>query len=264
MKDIKVQRTVHKRPGLLKSHFHNQYEIYHLCEGHMRYIIADRIYTVNAGDTVLIPRDVIHNTAYDSEKASRLLINFSEDLVSERALLDCFDKNIIPTRLLSESEFEDIFRRIERETENEDRYSRTLVSQYITELLILFSRTEDAPPHDLPDGYSKIMQEAVKYINDCYDKDITLELLAKKFSLSKSFFSRKFKQVTGFGIAEYLTLIRIKNAERMLNTTDHSVTDIAFACGFNDSSYFTATFKKIMGMTPLKYKKEMRSYGKYN
>ncbi len=264
MKDINVQRTVHRHPGVLKSHFHNQYEVYHLCEGHMRYIIADRIYTVGPGDTVLIPCGIIHNTAYDAEKTSRLLINFSEELVADKSLLECFNKSIIPASLLSASEFKGIFERIERETKNEDEYSEILAGQYVTELLILFSRTDDCPPPALPDGYSRIMQSAVRYINENFATEITLDELAKRFSLSKSFFSRKFKEVTGFGICEYITLVRIKNAERMLNISDASVTDIAFACGFNDSSYFTSTFKRVMGKTPLKYKKEIKNNGKHS
>ena len=111
---------------------------------------------------------------------------------------------------------------------------------------------------NLTEEYSEIMQKAVEYINSNFSSNITLFELSQKFSLSQSFFSRKFKEVTGFGLSEYITLVRIKNAEKMLCENKMSVTDIAFACGFNDSSYFASAFRKLIGITPLKYAKSKK------
>ncbi|MBE6635009.1 MAG: helix-turn-helix domain-containing protein [Ruminococcaceae bacterium] len=264
MKQIVVNRSIRKKKGVLTSHFHNVYEIYYLTEGHMRYIIADRIYPISKGDIVLIPQGVIHNTAYDSETASRLLVNFPGELIADKRLLECFDKSIVHASEDVAKEFEIVFGRLEKEKNRADAYSETLIRQYLTELLIIIARIDGAPPPPKLDGYSRIMQSAVEFINSSYQSEISLCSIAERFSLSKSFFSRKFKEVTGFGLSEYITLVRIKNAERMLDSTECSVTDIAFACGFNDSSYFTSTFKRIMGKTPLKYKKEIKNNGKYN
>jgi AraC-like DNA-binding protein len=95
----------------------------------------------------------------------------------------------------------------------------------------------------------------MKYINESFSSPITLDSLSCKYSLSRSFFSRKFREVTGFGLSEYITVVRIKNAARLLAEKKMNVTEAAFAVGYNDSSYFTSSFKKIMGVTPLKYSK---------
>lgn len=81
-----------------------------------------------------------------------------------------------------------------------------------------------------------------------------MEALAKRFSVSKSHLSRQFKNSTGFGLNEYITIVRIKNAERLILTTDLAITDIATKCGFNDSNYFSSVFKKLKGIPPLKFR----------
>ena len=63
----------------------------------------------------------------------------------------------------------------------------------------------------------------------------------------------RFKKSTGFGFSEYLTQVRMANAIYLLEHPGASVTDVAYQCGFNDSSYFAAVFKSIYGITPKKY-----------
>ena len=122
-------------------------------------------------------------------------------------------------------------------------------------LAIYLKRSEKRIVTPKLDGYSITIQDAVEYINKNYGSDISLDCIAKLCSLSRSFFSKKFKEVTGFGFSEYLTLVRIKNAERLLSDGKKSVTDIAFECGFNDSSYFASKFKELIGTTPKRYQK---------
>ncbi len=253
MKDLLVSRAHTTSSIIMARHFHNLYEIYYLCEGTMRYIIDDEFFEVSKNDVVLVPKGVIHNTSYGNDGTKRLLINFSEKYVSSPDLFSAFRKKVINLSERDGFEVESIFKKIEAEQERNDSYSELLIIQYISELLVLFSRSDIKNAETKLDGYSQIMQAAVKYINMNYANEISLSELSLKFGLSKSFFSRKFKEITGFGISEYITLVRIKNAERMLSEKKISITDVAFACGFNDCSYFSATFKKLMGITPHKF-----------
>ena len=257
MKDIYANRGKTQTAKPVTSHFHAEYEIYYLYSGEMRYTIDDKIYDVHAGDVALIPAGVIHNTAYSTTRTERLLINFNGDLISDRALLLSFKQGILTFSAESRAEFQQIFEKLEREQSMPDGYSKTLIRHYLTEILIMFARCEGRDITEEMTGYARLMQSAVVYINEnLSDADLSLECLAARFSLSKSFFSRKFKEVTGFGLSDYITLVRIKNAARLLAAGNISVTDAAFASGFNDSSYFTQVFKRLIGTTPLKYAKE--------
>lgn len=240
----------------VKSHFHSDYEIYYLVKGRMRYIISDRIFNLSAGDVALIPSGVIHNTSYDDEMTERLLINFSGTLIGNTELLRVFSNGVIRLSESKRFEFESLFKKICDEKTKDDAYSRELMISHLCEILVYLTRSTERAVTPKLDGYSMIMQDAVEYINKSYASEITLDSIAKKCSLSRSFFSKKFKEVTGFGFSEYLTLVRIKSAERLLAEGKKNVTDIAFECGFNDSSYFASKFKELIGITPKKYQKE--------
>ena len=92
--------------------------------------------------------------------------------------------------------------------------------------------------------------ESITYINSNYDSDLTAESVATLINVSYSSFSRMFKKATGKTFKEYLNITRINEAERLLKTTDYPVADIAIRCGYNNVSYFTATYKRYKGITP--------------
>lgn len=100
-----------------------------------------------------------------------------------------------------------------------------------------------------------MIEEITEYIKQQYRSELSLSDLGRKFGLSASCLSRKFKAVTGMGISEYITNVRIHNAEQLLSLEKYSVTQVAGLCGYSDSNYFAAVFKKIKGITPLKFSK---------
>jgi AraC-like DNA-binding protein len=222
----------------------------------MRYVIENKIYEISRGDVVLIPKGTLHSTAYDTEETERMLINFSDEFVADERLFSCFKTRVISLSDKKAFEFEAIFKKIMREIERDDEYSRLLARQHTTEILIMLKRREQAGRSSAAYGYPALMQRAMDFIERNAHTSISLDDVSRELSLSRSFFSRKFKEITGFGFSEYLAHVRIKRAEQMLLSGKKSITDIAFECGFEDSSYFAATFKKIMGTTPLKYRAE--------
>ena len=96
---------------------------------------------------------------------------------------------------------------------------------------------------------------ATKYIYNNFRRPLTLEEVAAIASLSPTYFSKKFKQVTGMGFKEYLNYVRLKHAQTALLTTNNTITDIALEYGFNDSNYFKDLFKKVFGKSPREFRK---------
>ena len=93
----------------------------------------------------------------------------------------------------------------------------------------------------------------IKWIEKHAAELISLSRLSQVMGLSEKYICRIFKEYTSKTITEYVSEIRIERA--CAEMAEKSITEAAFACGFNDLSYFSKTFKKYKGMTPREYKK---------
>lgn len=93
------------------------------------------------------------------------------------------------------------------------------------------------------------------YLAEHFRESISVDILAKKCHVSYSYFAKLFKRLTGVPVSEYITSLRIEEAERMILGEESSVTQAALATGFNDISHFIASFKRRKGQTPKQYKK---------
>lgn len=122
------------------------------------------------------------------------------------------------------------------------------ISTALNEFIELVYTSQDA---------KKIRQitPAINYIDANYDKLITLEEIARASHLSASRLAHVFKEQMGITIIEYLTSVRIERAKQLLLATDQNCTEICFQVGYNNQSYFTRTFKELVGMPPRDFRK---------
>lgn len=88
-----------------------------------------------------------------------------------------------------------------------------------------------------------------------YDKDISLDMLAKKFYISPYHLCHEFKRYTGRTLVEYINITRIMNAQRKIMETNDSITDICSHTGFKNLTHFNRVFRSITGTSPSKYRK---------
>lgn len=244
--------TREKRAGaynMINAHYHNHYEIYFLTKGSVRYFIEDRIFDLNEGDVILIPPHVIHKTATLKNRGSeRLMIAFTNEFImypQNDRIFSCFN-----TFYYKAPPIRELMEKAEKEHLLDDKYSEELVAGYIREILVHLKRMTDENVNTQLSPNNSIVQRAVHYISENYALELSLGMLARNFGLSECHFSRQFKMLTGFGVNEYISIVRVKNAEKLLVTTKLPVTHIAQQCGFNSSSYFAAVFKKVRGFSP--------------
>jgi AraC-like DNA-binding protein len=98
------------------------------------------------------------------------------------------------------------------------------------------------------------MKSVLNYIRKNYGREIELSELAALSNMSPNYFCRYFRKLTGQTPIEYLITYRLESACYALRNTDLTVTDITFACGFNDVSHFIKSFRRAYGMTPKAYR----------
>lgn len=104
---------------------------------------------------------------------------------------------------------------------------------------------------------SSELNEILLYLHTNYASKITVEKLAQEYCINRTTLSQKFISETGYTIKKYLTQIRIKISSMMLKDTLLPISEVAYRVGFNDTTHFTRTFKKHIGMLPSKYREKM-------
>ena len=103
--------------------------------------------------------------------------------------------------------------------------------------------------------YGSLIDTAKQYLAEHFESnDVSLNTVAAQVGVSSSYFSSIFKQETGQSFVEYLTKLRIDKACELLRCTTLRTAEIGERVGYNDPHYFSATFKKVTGVSPKDYK----------
>lgn len=107
---------------------------------------------------------------------------------------------------------------------------------------------------------SRRIERTIEYMNQSFQKSITLLEVSKLANMTEVSFSRFFKARTGITFMDSLLEMRLGHASRLLIDTTQSVAEVAYNCGFNNISNFNRLFKKKKGCTPKEFR-ENYSYG---
>ena len=98
--------------------------------------------------------------------------------------------------------------------------------------------------------------KVLNFIKEHHTENLTSEDICKHFSCSRSYLSHMFKKNCGMSIREYMNTLRIEDAKTLLTCSRLNVTEISIVLGFSDSNYFSKLFKKTVGISPGRYRKE--------
>ncbi len=258
-REITANAFYYERTSLYKNtignqHYHSFFEIYYLEEGSCHYFIDNETYEIRAGDIVLIPEGTIHKTVYRDSDAKRRLIYCAQTYIPASVsrhlstIIYVYRNKKISNEILS------ILNEIEKECSSPDKFSDNMILCHMHKLFFLLARNTDT---ELPRRSTNTYTAAtIAYIKENYFEDITLSDLAARCAVTPEHLSRTFKRDTGFGISEYLSIIRLQQAQFLLcSDPTLSVAEVAAKCGFSDSNYFSKRFKEMYGMSPLNFRK---------
>lgn len=242
-----------------KQHYHGFFELYYMKEGKCNYFISDHSYDVVSGDIVLVPKDTIHRTNYTSKTHSRLLLNFPEEFIAPEILNEVNNLGYLYRNKGVSHHIEGILSMIEQEYQKNDALTPHALRAYTEQLFVFMIRHKTSEKRYQVGN--TMVEDTIKYIQQNYMADIRLVTVAKRMNVSPEHLSRTFKKKTAFGFNEYLTLYRLQRAEQiLLNEPGRSIIDVAYACGFNDSNYFSYKFKEQYGISPSKVRGGTKSF----
>lgn len=101
---------------------------------------------------------------------------------------------------------------------------------------------------------SNLFYQMAEYIRQHSSEEISLDALSDLFNRNATYISRRFKEILGKSVIDYLTDIRIQDAQTLLRNEDLKIPEIAEKVGYHDEKYFMRIFKRRMGMTPYEYR----------
>ena len=247
------------------AHLHPAIEILIIHKGSFRIEVDGVNNEAREGDVVLIRSNTVHSvfsledgeTGYFVYKIKpELLLDFAEN-----------EDGIVYLIQLNHRSSKYIWRKAEIDDSPMSTVLRLALSDYYREpyamklsikanailLLAEIIRSADADNFDREKLNTHLLRKiyrSITIVHDRYSDGITARDCAAEINMSYTHFSRCFKSVVGKSFTRYVNEVRINAAEKELYMTDNSVTDIAYSVGFNDASYFIATYKKIRGKTP--------------
>jgi len=252
-----------------RYHIHHHYEVLYLFSGIRGFFIKDRSYTVRQGDLVIIDANEIHKSfdigVPDYERAVAYYdAHYFEDFAREDAerLLAPFKGHPILHLSIQESVIiEDVLKEFAEEITRKPPAYELRLKQLSAELLLLmfrFIEKRKPAPVEQDSPIKRKMIEIVRYINGHYPQPLHLTAVSKQFYISPSYLSKMFKEATGFFFTEYVNIVRVKEAQRLLRETDMKIIDISAAVGFGNVSHFGKVFKHVASVSPRDYRQYYR------
>ena len=254
-------------PMQVESHWHNSIEILFVLQGKTKIIVNDDFFAVTKNDLIIINESTVHGTEPCSDINTEIIvIQFMPQLI-ETNLFNIFEcKYIIPflkynsqgyvfDTLNSNQDMYRIIYKIYREFKKQDPAYELYIEGAILQLISCLVRNSlvQADTNKLEQKFKKL-QPVLTYLENNYHKEIDLGMASDMVNMSYYHFSRYFKKAIGHSFTEYLNLVRVLEAKKLLLTEELNISEIAYKVGYSNISSFNRAFKKINGLTPTEFK----------
>lgn len=255
------------------SHFHDALEIIICAKNQYRISSNNQIYTLNAGDILIIPPFMLHELS-GSPCGARFIflidISMLKCFQDFKTLDPVFMKPFLCTASIHSDIYEYTYSTLMQMVEiyfSHNLFWETSIYSLLLNILLtigrryFYSNTVSTPPYftdTKQQEYDDIFANLLNFLDAHYADDVTLEQAAAYSGFSKYHFARLFKQRTHMTYHHYLCLKRIQSAQFLLtNNPELSITDIAFRVGFNNLVTFSRCFTKYANCSPTEYRNKL-------
>jgi AraC-like DNA-binding protein len=249
-------------------HWHSGAEIIYVTTGEVDVLFGDCWHTLKKGSLIFIPPKRFHCSNCSDSSAEKIVLGFSENLFGKSESVLSLSNEVDAFCVIDNSEGADIGRLIESFHEyclkNSDCASDLMARSQIIEIyarVIEYWKQKGINPIGEPK--SKLLTSVQKYVEENYKNELSASKVARHFNVSYSALAEVMRELRCGGFIKYLNRVRIDNSKKLLATTDKSITEIGFECGFSVTSYFIKTFNGFTGMTPKQYRKFLAYMDKY-
>ena len=250
-------RKLHREWGI--AHWHQRVELVYVIQGRCEIAIGNNKRIYASGDLAVIHSGEVHSVSDVEDSAlyictfdSRMLHQFCSDT---KEVCNCITADML-SNVGIQNEVLKCFEEMFHESNKEDDRSEILILAGIFRLYGLLTRHFEQEPVGITKSKAKLQQfqEALRYIEENYTDNITLQDVAQTINYNPTYVSTLFGVYTGLNFKTYLDSFRVHKAVKMLKGSCSTIADISAQCGFSNIRTFNNVFRKVTGMTPSEFR----------
>lgn len=237
---------------VFSPHWHENIELLHCIGGEGVIIVNGESYPFIAGDIIAVNPNEIHFIGSDSTVSYDCLIIF-EEFCKQNGIET--NKSQIVTAI-NDTRCSKLHRDACAAFRSNTTMQITETRLKILTLLYTLYTHHSVPATHKSDNTMDAIKESIRFIIEYATTPLTLDNAAKKAHLSRFYFSKKFKQITGKSFTEFLNEQRCHHAIEYIQQ-NLTVAEAGFQAGFSDPAYFSRVFKKYIGISPSQYRQQV-------
>lgn len=243
-----------------ETHAHKEYEINYINAGACIMEVDGSYVPLKAGECIVIAPGSAHCFMVDMQKTCKItqlevVIRYPKEAVEGL----CFPG--FPESYHRLRECEDLLPLLERIcyyccAGEQEATGEVQINLMLLQLYALLSEAIRRQQTGETSEEANRVRGLIRYIQENLDGSLKIEQMARQFGISSRYVRKYFEQQMGMGCNEYITLLRIGKAKRLLWNPEYSVTDVALMSGFSSSQYFCKVFHRQIGAAPAEYRKQ--------
>ncbi len=265
---LKMWRTlVDPATRMLQDHRHGNFEIATVVSGRGKYFTSTGVQEIGAGDVFVFSGNEPHWILEIADGGLEILnLHFDHGCFRDACPIGKRYPNLFFSHSVSfanrvpasqSQQLRQLTAQIQRELEHHDAEHESFVYGYVNMLFCILVRDHGyyCPREGVHTAVERI-QNSLRYIDENFASDITLEDIAAQSNLSPHYFTRLFGQCFHMKLWDHVVSRRIDAAKRLLTgDAELTVLEIALRCGFHNTANFNKAFLRFTGLTPSEYKK---------
>lgn len=246
-------------------HTHACTEIFYVVGGSGKFNIEGKLLPVTTDDMVIVNPNVEHTEVSYNKRPLEYIVLGVEGLeysAGEDADERWFMTNMQNAREALLHALREMLREIEYKAVGYELICQDLLDVLILRLMrhaglqFLPTKTEHRKPGRKP---SKECAAVRHYIDNHFKENINLDMLSELVHVNKYYMVHSFTKEYGISPINYLISRRIEESKYLLSDTDHSLSQISHMLGFSSPSYFSQSFRRLEGMSPMEFRRSSRS-----
>ncbi|MEF9940940.1 MAG: AraC family transcriptional regulator [Lachnospiraceae bacterium] len=241
----------------VEKHWHRSIEIFAVFEGNIDFYVNSQAYHLVPGNFVLLNSNEIHSILAP-EKNTTIVLQIPLKIFEDYFTDDQFIAFSHSARVQDEQITELISSMYQTYSVRHIGYELKVQSQFFLLLYLLvtkYRKTEVSPEVIRRNKKLNHLSTITTYMQDNYNKEISLESLAKIFGYSPTYLSRMFQKYAKTNYKIYLQNLRMAHAYKDLTNTEDTISEIAINNGFPNSKAFAKAFRQSYGLLPSQYRK---------